>query len=118
MPGRAVPVCKDNGDMGAGAVGDPDFLAVQDITVSLFPGSGLHTGGIGTGIWFGQSVAANPFTACQPWQVAAFLFLCKLKVHQDSPRTYSSAPSTAMPSISINASSWKKREISKRAVAG
>ena len=48
----------------------------------------------------------------------AFLFICKLKVHQNSPCTYSSVSSTAMPSISINASSWKKREISKRAVAG
>src|SRR6266702_6137989 len=26
LPGRAVAVCKDNGDMGAGAVGDQDFL--------------------------------------------------------------------------------------------
>src|SRR5947209_2284877 len=75
MPGRAVSAGKDDGNMGAGAVGNPDFLAIQNVAVSLFASSSLHVGYIRTGIWFGKSVTANPFTCCQLGQVAAFLLL-------------------------------------------
>src|SRR5258708_24821612 len=73
MPGRAIPAGKDDGDPGAGAVGDPDFLAVQDIAVPLLACSRLHAGGIRTCIWLGQCVAANPLAGGQSWQVVVFL---------------------------------------------
>src|SRR5437868_13590063 len=83
MPGRAVSAGKDDGNMGAAAVGNPDFLAVQYVAVSLFASSSLHAGYIRTGIWLGKSVTANPFTCCQSRQVAAFLLLATPIAHAE-----------------------------------
>src|SRR6266567_6790593 len=74
MPCRAVSAGKDDGNLGAGTIRDPDFLAIEHIVVTLFPGGGLHIGYIGPGIRFGQGVAANPLARCQTRQIAAFLF--------------------------------------------
>ena len=60
---RPVHSGKHDSDLRAHAIGYPDFLAIQDIEVTFFPRSRLHAGGVGTGIRFGECVAADPFTS-------------------------------------------------------
>src|ERR1700692_183660 len=66
---------EDDGDMGAGAVGNPDFLAIQNVCITLLSRSRLHAGGVGTGVGFGQCVATDVLARCQSWQVVALLLL-------------------------------------------
>src|SRR5438270_3809384 len=73
MPCRAIPAGKDDSNSGAGAVSNPDFLAVQDITVSLLACSRFHAGGIRTCIRLGEGITANPLACRQSRQVVAFL---------------------------------------------
>src|SRR6266566_4380045 len=77
---------------------------------------------------------AGPLIDLQPFDIAIvafdriFIRISPIAMYQDGLRCclrrrqslvyYSSAPITARPSISISASSWKKREISNNAVAG
>src|SRR5437868_2441267 len=75
VTGRAVATGKYDSDMGARAVRNPDFLAVQDVAIPLLACAGLHTCCIGTGVRFGQGIAANVFARCQFRQVTSLLLL-------------------------------------------
>src|SRR5258708_30980906 len=75
MASGAVYTSKNDGDVSAEAVGYPDFLAVQDVIIALFPGCSLYTRYVRTSFWFGQSVAADPITCGKQRQIAALLYL-------------------------------------------
>src|SRR5438876_8626584 len=75
MACRAIPAGEHDGNMSASAVGDPDLLTVQDVTVPFLSGHRLHTGSIRTCVWLSQSVTTNPFACGQVWQIVAFLLL-------------------------------------------
>ena len=70
---RPVHAGEDNGKVCAEAVGDPDFLAVEDVVIAIFPGGSLHAGGIRTRLRLGQRIAANPLAAGEQGQIMAFL---------------------------------------------
>ncbi len=73
MASGAVYTGKNDGDVSAEAVGYPDFLAIQDVIIALFPGCSLYTRYVRTNFWFGQSVAADPITCGKQREIAALL---------------------------------------------
>src|SRR5260221_10271565 len=75
MASGAVYTGKNDGEVSAEAVGYPDFLAIQDVIIALFPGCSLYTRYVRTNFWFGQSVAADPITCGKQREIAALLYL-------------------------------------------
>src|SRR5579864_4439724 len=68
-----VGLCPYQSDVGKRAVGDPHFLAIEDVTVSAAHRAREHAGGIRAELWFGQSETADGASAVQRGQ--PFLFL-------------------------------------------
>ena len=56
---------KDNRQIRPGAVADPDLLAIDHPVTAFLFGSRRNVPCIGTGVWFGQAIAAEPLTATQ-----------------------------------------------------
>ena len=65
----------DDGGIGGAAVGDPGFGAVEDVLVAAKDGFGLESGGVGAGLRFGESVAADFFAAGVGFEEFLFLFV-------------------------------------------
>ena len=64
----------DDGGVGGAAVGDPRFAAVEDVSVGAKDGFGLEGCGVGAGLRFGESVAADFFAAGVGLEEFLFLF--------------------------------------------
>src|SRR5580692_7433271 len=71
----------DDGCVGGAAVGDPGFGAVEDVFVAVEDGFGLEGGSVGTGLRFGEGVAADFFAASV--RLEEFLFLFRSAVAVD-----------------------------------
>src|SRR5512140_1483086 len=63
----------DDGDVGDGAGGDPHFLAVQDVAVTVFLGARAHGSGIGGGVGLGEAEAAEDLSLGHLGQVLLLL---------------------------------------------
>src|SRR6202035_526465 len=84
---RSVHAAENDGYIGAYAVGDPDFLAIQDVVIAVLPGSGFHAGDIGTRLRLGQGIAAYPLATGKQGQVVTLLYLCSRVLNAQGDKT-------------------------------
>ncbi len=73
-PDHAVELGPDDEDVGDGGVGNPHFVAGQDITAIGFFRAGLHAARIGAMVRFGQPEGADELTRGEARQIFHALF--------------------------------------------
>ena len=58
---------KYDGQVCNTTIRDPDFLPIKNETIAVSNGARLDTCCIGTGIWLGLAITADPFSTGKAW---------------------------------------------------